>query len=74
MLQSLRFIDEVRSFNDTQGLEALIKEISPDILIIGSDWRGKKVVGAQHAKQLQFFERIDGYSTTNILQYTNIIL
>jgi D-beta-D-heptose 7-phosphate kinase/D-beta-D-heptose 1-phosphate adenosyltransferase len=71
MLESLRFIDEVRTFNSTQGLENLIKEISPDILIIGSDWRGKKVVGAQHAKQLQFFERIDGYSTTNILQYIN---
>ena len=69
MLQSLRFIDEVRSFNDTQGLEDLIKEISPDILIIGSDWRGKKVVGEQHAKELRFFERIPGYSTTKILEY-----
>ena len=70
MLQSLRSIDEVRSFNDTQGLEDLIKEISPDILVIGSDWRGKKVVGEQYATKLQFFERIDGYSTTNILKYT----
>ena len=69
MLQSLRSIDEVRSFNDTQGLEDLIKEISPDILVIGSDWRGKKVVGTQYATKLQFFERIDGYSTTSILKY-----
>jgi len=69
MLQSLRSIDEVRSFNDTQGLEDLIKEISPDILVIGSDWRGKKVVGEQYATKLQFFERIDGYSTTSILKY-----
>jgi len=70
MLESLRFIDEVRSFNDTQGLEDLIKDISPDILVIGSDWRGKKVIGEQYATKLQFFERIDGYSTTNILKYT----
>ena len=69
MLQSLRSIDEVRSFTDTQGLEDLIKEISPDILVIGSDWRGKKVVGTQYATKLQFFERIDGYSTTSILKY-----
>ena len=69
MLQSLRSIDEVRSFNDTQGLEDLIKEISPDILVIGSDWRGKKVVGTEYAAKLQFFERIDGYSTTSILEY-----
>jgi len=69
MLESLRIIDEVRSFNNTQGLEDLIKEISPDILVIGSDWRGKKVVGTQYATKLQFFERIDGYSTTSILEY-----
>ena len=69
MLQSLRFVDEVRSFNDTQGLEDLIRGISPDILIIGSDWQGKKVVGEQHAKELRFFERIPGYSTTKILEY-----
>ena len=69
MLQSLRFVDEVRSFNDTLGLEDLIRGISPDILIIGSDWQGKKVVGEQHAKELRFFERIPGYSTTKILEY-----
>tara|TARA_R110001583_G_scaffold148486_5_gene300392 strand:- start:933 stop:1322 length:390 start_codon:yes stop_codon:yes gene_type:complete len=69
MLESLRFIDEVHSFNDTQGLQDLIKEISPDILVIGSDWQGKKVVGKEYATELQFFERIDGYSTTNILKY-----
>ena len=69
MLQSLRFVDEVRSFNDTRGLEDLIRGISPDILIIGSDWQGKKVVGEQYAKELRFFERIPGYSTTKILEY-----
>ena len=69
MLESLRFIDEVRSFNDTQGLEDLVKEISPDVLIMGSDWRGKKVIGKQYATDLQFFERIGGYCTTGILNY-----
>ena len=69
MLQSLRFIDEIRSFKDTQDLEDLIRGISPDIIVMGSDWRGKKVVGKQYAKELRFFERIPGYSTTNILEY-----
>jgi len=69
MLESLRFVDEVRSFDSTQGLEDLIKEVEPDIMVIGSDWKGKKVVGQEHAKELRFFERISGYSTTNILEY-----
>jgi rfaE bifunctional protein nucleotidyltransferase chain/domain len=68
MLQSLKFIDEVHTFGSTRGLELLIKKISPDVLIIGSDWRGKKVVGEQYAKKVKFFEKINGYSTTNILQ------
>tara|TARA_R110002050_G_scaffold13112_3_gene42021 strand:+ start:710 stop:1099 length:390 start_codon:yes stop_codon:yes gene_type:complete len=71
MLKSLRFVDEVWSFDDTQSLEDLVKKISPDVLVMGADWRGKKVVGKQHAKKLKFFEKIDGYSTTDILNYNN---
>ena len=69
MLQSLRFVDEARSFDSIKGLENLIKEIEPDVMVIGSDWRDKKVVGQEHAKELRFFERIEGYSTTDILEY-----
>ena len=68
MLESLRYVDKVCTFNNTFGLEMLVKEISPDIMIIGSDWRGKKVIGEQYAKELKFFERINGYSTTQILE------
>ena len=68
MLESIRYIDEVYSFNDAKGLENLVVMISPDVMVIGSDWLGKKVVGQKYAKELNFFQRIDGYSTTNILQ------
>ena len=71
MLKSLRSIDKVYSFDNTLGLEMLIKKILPDIMVIGSDWRGKTVVGQEHSKELRFFERIDGYSTTNTLKYLN---
>tara|TARA_R110002020_G_scaffold131924_2_gene294850 strand:- start:133 stop:528 length:396 start_codon:yes stop_codon:yes gene_type:complete len=71
MLKSLRCIDKVHTFNDTVGLENLVKKILPDILVIGSDWCGKKVVGEQYAKELRFFERIHGYSTTMTLKYLN---
>ena len=69
MLKSLRFVDEVRSFDSIEGLKNLIKEIEPDVMVIGSDWRGKKVVGEEHTKELYFFERVEGYSTTSILEY-----
>jgi len=42
-----------------------------DIMVIGSDWKGKTVVGEQYANELVFFDRIKGYSTTNILEKKN---
>ena len=68
MLKSIRHIDEVYTFNTTLELEMLIKEIAPDVLLIGSDWQGKNVIGQQYAKEVKFFERIKGYSTTQILE------
>jgi len=37
-------------------------------MVIGSDWRGKEVIGSQHCKELVFFDRIGEYSTTDILE------
>ena len=68
MLESIKFIDEVVVFNSPEELESLIKLNQPDTMVIGSDWKGKKVVGQQHTKELMFFDRIGSYSTTNILE------
>ena len=68
VLKSIRYIDEVIQFDNTKELNHLIKQIKPDIIVIGSDWKGKKVIGQEHAKELVFFDRISGYSTTNILE------
>lgn len=68
MLQSLRTVDHVFKFGSDKELENLIKYYSPDIMIVGSDWKNKPVIGSQYAKQLIFFERIDGYSTTKIIE------
>ena len=68
MLESIKFIDQVFIFDSAKELEEMIKTISPDIMVIGSDWRGKKVIGQQYTKKLKFFNRVIGYSTTNILE------
>ena len=68
VLKSIRYIDEVRVFSSPCELESLIKSVSPDIMIVGSDWKGKKVVGSTHAGELRFFERIHEYSTTSIVK------
>jgi D-beta-D-heptose 7-phosphate kinase/D-beta-D-heptose 1-phosphate adenosyltransferase len=72
VLESICYIDEVVIFNDEEELENLTYTYKPDIMVVGSDWKGKKVVGSQHAKQIKFFERIEGYSTTKILQGSSV--
>ena len=68
VLSSIKFIDEVTCFASDVELEEIVKKLAPDNMIVGSDWQGKKVIGSQHAKNVIFFERIDGYSTTRTIQ------
>ena len=67
-LECIKHIDEVVIFNSREELEQEIRQLQPDIMIIGSDWKGKTVVGEQYCTELKFFDRIEGYSTTNILE------
>jgi|TARA_R110002020_G_scaffold110854_2_gene256094 rfaE bifunctional protein nucleotidyltransferase chain/domain len=69
VLESIRYIDKVISFDSTEGLENLVGEYKPHVLIVGSDWKDKTVVGEQYAQHVRFFDRIEGYSTTNILEW-----
>tara|TARA_Y100000310_G_scaffold293621_1_gene323342 strand:- start:6309 stop:6704 length:396 start_codon:yes stop_codon:yes gene_type:complete len=67
-LGAIKFVDNVLHFSNSRELEDLIQKHEPDFLVVGSDWRGKKVVGEMYAKQVIFFERIHGYSSTSIIK------
>ncbi len=67
-LESLKAIDKVMVFDNKDHLEWLVEITKPDILVVGSDWKGKEIVGGQHAKKIVYFDRIGNYSTTNILE------
>ncbi len=71
MLESIRYIDLVLSFNSREELEQLIELYNPDILLIGGDWRDGDVVGRQYAKEVKFFNRVDKYSSTKIIKKIN---
>jgi rfaE bifunctional protein nucleotidyltransferase chain/domain len=68
MLMNLKSVNEVKTFSTDDELENLVKCIKPDIMVVGSDWKNKPVIGSQYAKQLKFFDRIDEYSSTKIIQ------
>jgi rfaE bifunctional protein nucleotidyltransferase chain/domain len=67
-LESIKYVDKVLIFKSKEHLERLIEMLEPDYMVIGSDWKGKEVVGERYCTELKFFDRIEGYSTTNILE------
>ena len=71
MYQLLRIVgvENVVSFDTDFELTEMIRLIQPDYMIVGSDYRFKKVIGSEFAKELIFFDKIDGYSSTKIINY-----
>ena len=66
-MKSIKYVDEVVKFGSAKQLEMIVKGILPSIMVVGSDWKGKPVIGSQYANKVEYFERLKGYSTTNIL-------
>jgi len=66
-LRAIKYIDCVVTFSSEDELEARIKQFSPDILLIGEDYIDKPIVGAQYAKEIVYFPRYGGLSSTNII-------
>ena len=68
MLVALKAVDEVRYFDSDESLEALVKEVKPDVMVVGSDWKDKSVIGSYWAADLKFFDRIEKYATTKTVE------
>jgi len=66
-LRAIKYIDGVVTFSSADELEARIKQFSPDILLIGDDYVDKPIVGSQFAKQVVFFPRYGGLSSSKII-------
>jgi len=71
MLECLKFVDEVSVFDSDDSLTNTIKDYAPDLMIVGSDYRHKRVIGSEHAKELFFFERDEKYSSTKVIETIN---
>lgn len=60
-------VDEIVFFHTNLELQMMLKRVLPDYIIKGSDWRDKVVIGSNVAKVL-FYDRVDQYSSTNVIQ------
>ena len=70
-LEAIKYIDKVVLFSTDNELRQRLAESNVDTMIVGSDWKGKRVVGQEKVNKVLFFDRIGTYSTTNILEANN---
>jgi rfaE bifunctional protein nucleotidyltransferase chain/domain len=71
ILQSIKYVDEVVIFEEETPLE-IIREIQPNIIIKGGDYKKEDVVGYQFEKlgllEVKIFDYVPDNSTTKIIE------
>tara|TARA_R100001480_G_scaffold105551_2_gene107975 strand:+ start:1153 stop:1551 length:399 start_codon:yes stop_codon:yes gene_type:complete len=68
ILESIRYIDEVVTFSKDSELEKCVMNSEASIMVVGSDYKGKRVIGSQYVDEVKFFNRLVDYSTTKIVE------
>ncbi len=68
MLAALSSVDCVQTFGTDEELRQKIKDFAPDIMVKGSDYIDKEIIGAEYCKEIKFYGRLADYSTTNTIR------
>ena len=66
-LLQIKGVDNVVIFNSENSLESEIKNYNPDIFVIGDEYKDKRIIGGEYAKEIVYYPKIDGLSTTKLL-------
>jgi D-beta-D-heptose 7-phosphate kinase/D-beta-D-heptose 1-phosphate adenosyltransferase len=67
-LAALKAVDRVDIFDTDEELVNFIKNFEPDIMVKGSDYKDKSIIGSEYCKKIVFYDRLEKYSTTNKIQ------
>jgi D-beta-D-heptose 7-phosphate kinase/D-beta-D-heptose 1-phosphate adenosyltransferase len=68
MLMALRYVDAVNTFDSDEELALHIRNWNPDVMVKGSDYKDKPIIGAEYCKEIYFYERLEAFSTTQKIQ------
>jgi len=68
LLENLKAVDEVVVFDNDQELTQTVKILRPDIMVVGSDYQDKTVIGSEYARQLRFYTRSTPFSSSQVLE------
>jgi D-glycero-beta-D-manno-heptose 1-phosphate adenylyltransferase len=69
MLSNLKAVDFVVFFDSTAELIDIMKLYKPDVYVKGSDWKhDTKSTAHEYCKEVIYYDRIEKYSSTKIIQ------
>jgi D-beta-D-heptose 7-phosphate kinase/D-beta-D-heptose 1-phosphate adenosyltransferase len=66
-MNSIKYVNSVVSFSSDEELRSCIEEWQPDVFVIGDDYIDKPIIGGALAKEIKFFTKVNGISTSKIL-------
>jgi len=66
VLGSIKYVDEIHIYDTEDDLEILLREILPDVRILGSDYIDKEYTGEGIAGSVYFHPRAHGFSTSEL--------
>ena len=66
MIESIKYVDDIIEYNTEVELLEILKELQPDVRIIGTDWKGKKYTGCELPINIYWHKRNHQWSTSNL--------
>jgi cytidyltransferase-like protein len=67
-LLQIEGVNKIVVFDSDDSLRKHLQEYEPDIFVIGDEYMYKPIIGGEHAKEIKFFGKLDGFSTTKLLE------
>lgn len=71
VVSSIRFVDKVLGFSSDEELTERIRQERASLIVVGSDYAGKRVIGSEIAA-VCFFSRIPNLSSTRVLNANSL--
>jgi bifunctional ADP-heptose synthase (sugar kinase/adenylyltransferase) len=68
-LLQIQGVNKIVVFDSDNSLRKHLKTYQPDIFVIGDEYMYKPIIGGEYAKEIKFFGKLDGFSTTKLLDH-----
>jgi D-beta-D-heptose 7-phosphate kinase/D-beta-D-heptose 1-phosphate adenosyltransferase len=66
-LEAIRYVDTVVTFGSDEQLNDLIRFYNADTMVVGEEYKGRRVVGSECVKNIIFYPKQYGLSTTKLI-------